>query len=158
MSWEEQFLLGGRLLLAVLLGSLIGLDRELRGRDAGLGTFAIVTLGACLFGMLSYMAVDQADQSRIAAAVVTGISFLGAGVILRGKRRVSELTTSAALWTAAAVGLAVGLGLYLLAILTAAICIAILAGRHIPSVERWLHANQNRLRDREQQAGGYEPS
>ncbi len=153
MSWELQILMGGRLLLAVLLGSLIGLDRELRGRDAGLGTFAIVTLGACLFAMMSYLAVDNADQSRIAAAVVTGISFLGAGVILRGKRHVSELTTSAALWTAAAVGLAVGFGLYVLAVLTAAICIAILAGRHIPPVEQWLQANQQRLRDRDQVAG-----
>ncbi len=154
MSWEMQTLLGGRLLLAVLLGSLIGLDRELRGRDAGLGTFAIVTLGACLFAMMSYLAVDNADQSRIAAAVVTGISFLGAGVILRGKRHVSELTTSAALWTAAAVGLAVGFGLYVLAVLTAGICIAILAGRHIPVVEQWLQANQQRLGgDREQVSG-----
>lgn len=153
MSWEMQLLLGGRLLLAVLLGALIGLDRELRGRDAGLGTFAIVTLGACLFAMLSYMVLDQADQSRIAAAVVTGISFLGAGVILRGKRHVSELTTSAALWTAAAVGLAVGLGMYVLAVLTAAICIAILAGRHIPPVEKWLKSNQQRLADREQLPG-----
>lgn len=149
MTWEAQLALGGRLVLAVVLGALIGLDRELRGRDAGLGTFAIVTLGSCLFAILSHMAVEEADQSRIAAAVVSGISFLGAGVILRGKRQVSELTTSAALWAAAAVGLAVGLGLHVVAIITAIICVVILAGRHIPRVERWLQENQKRLREKD---------
>jgi putative Mg2+ transporter-C (MgtC) family protein len=105
----------GRLALATLLGGLIGLEREMHGQPAGLRTHMVVSLGACLVMMVSvYMwrEVDpqRADPGRIAAQVVTGIGFLGAGAILRFGMSVKGLTTAACLWTAAAIGLAAGVG------------------------------------------------
>lgn len=105
----------GRLALATLLGGLIGLERETRRQPAGLRTHMVVSIGSCLIMLVSlYMwkEVDpeRADPARIAAQVVTGIGFLGAGAILRYGISVRGLTTAAALWTASGIGLAVGAG------------------------------------------------
>lgn len=105
----------GRLALAALLGGLIGLERETRRQAAGLRTHMVVSIGSCLVMLVSlYMwrEVDphRADPGRIAAQVVAGIGFLGAGAILRYGVSVRGLTTAAALWTAAGIGLAVGAG------------------------------------------------
>jgi len=105
----------GRLGLATLLGGLIGLERETHGQPAGLRTHMVVAIGACLIMLVSiYMwsVVDpnRADPGRIAAQVVTGIGFLGAGAIVRYGVSVRGLTTAAALWTAAGIGMAAGAG------------------------------------------------
>jgi putative Mg2+ transporter-C (MgtC) family protein len=105
----------GRLGLAALLGGLIGLERETHGQPAGLRTHMVVAIGACLIMLVSiYMwkVVDPggADPGRIAAQVVTGIGFLGAGAIVRYGVSIRGLTTAAALWTAAGIGLAAGAG------------------------------------------------
>ncbi len=115
MSAETQIAWVGRLVLAVLLGVVLGWEREARGRDAGVRTFGAVSLGACLFSIISFaVAPEGREPTRIAAQIVTGVGFLGAGVILRGRGHISGLTTSATLWAAAAVGMAIGYGLYLL--------------------------------------------
>ena len=115
MDIETQLLWMGRLVLAALLGVVLGWEREARGRDAGVRTFGAVSLGACLFAIISFAVVPEGrETTRVAAQVVTGVGFLGAGVILRGEGHISGLTTSATLWAAAAVGMAVGFGLYLL--------------------------------------------
>src|SRR2546426_8834199 len=106
--------MAGRLCLAALLGGLVGLERETHSQPAGLRTHMIVSLGACLMMLVSiYMTkLDpaRADPGRIAAQVVTGIGFLGAGAIMRFGMSVKGLTTAASLWTAAGIGLAAGCG------------------------------------------------
>lgn len=119
MLWE--FIL--RLLAAVAMGAAIGLDREYHAKEAGLRTHILVSLGSCLFMILSAYAFDaflnhdhvSFDPSRIAAQVVTGIGFLGAGIIILQKQVVRGLTTAAGLWVTAAIGLACGIGMYLIA-------------------------------------------
>jgi putative Mg2+ transporter-C (MgtC) family protein len=111
----------GRLGMAAVLGGLIGLEREIHSQPAGLRTHTVVCIGSCLIMLVSlfmWQKVDpqKADPGRIAAQVVTGIGFLGAGAILRFGMSVRGLTTAACLWTAAAIGLAVGCGYYTAAV------------------------------------------
>lgn len=107
-----------RLLLSAVLGGFIGLEREIHGRPAGFRTHLLVSLGACVFTVTSiyfyaiYRGTAVVDPSRVAAQVVTGIGFLGAGAIIREKASIRGLTTAACLWVASAVGVACGLGLY----------------------------------------------
>ena len=101
-----------KLFAAVLVGGIIGSEREFR-HGLGLRTLMLVCLGAAMFTIYSdEFAQDQGDPRRIAAAVVTGVGFLGAGVILREKGRIIGLTTAASIWTVAALGMGIGLGLY----------------------------------------------
>jgi putative Mg2+ transporter-C (MgtC) family protein len=122
-----------RLGLATLLAGLIGLEREVRDQAAGFRTHMLVALGACLFAIVSAYSVEsflgteeagvRYDPTRIAAQIVTGIGFLGAGAIIRSGMSVRGLTTAASLWVVAAIGTAIGLGGYLVGSVTAAIAI-----------------------------------
>jgi putative Mg2+ transporter-C (MgtC) family protein len=116
MSLYLQAELVFSLLVAALLSALIGLDRERRQRPAGIRTHMLVGLGACLFTLLSYHAFPGDAPGRIAANIVTGVGFLGAGAIIKGDMRVHDLTTAANIWMAAAVGMAVGTGAWFLAL------------------------------------------
>jgi putative Mg2+ transporter-C (MgtC) family protein len=126
-SWVEATL---RLLLAVALGASIGYQRERAGKPAGMRTLILVSAGAALFTLVSTFgfAVEGVDISRVAAGVVVGVGFIGAGVILRGQHEeeVAGLTTAATIWVAAAVGLAAGAGMYLVALIAAAVIVGIL--------------------------------
>ena len=102
------------LLLAAFLSALIGMDRERRDKDAGIRTHMLVGVGACLFTALSRLAFPYADTARVASSVVTGVGFLGAGVIWRSKNHVHDLTTAASIWVTAAIGMTVGAGAWLL--------------------------------------------
>ncbi|MFC2143638.1 MgtC/SapB family protein [Candidatus Aenigmatarchaeota archaeon] len=116
-----------KILLAAVLGMIVGVEREMHYRPAGLRTHTLVAMGAALFAMLSVsFAGANVDPSRIAAGVVTGIGFLGAGVIFHNKDKTIGLTTAADLWVIAAIGLAVGLGLYVAAVITTIIVLVIL--------------------------------
>lgn len=99
-----------RLSAATLLGGVVGLERETTGKQAGLRTHALVGLGAALFTILSIGGFEGGDKARIAAQIVSGIGFLGAGAIFRSGALVKGLTTAAGLWSAAAVGMAAGAG------------------------------------------------
>lgn len=136
MDWETEILMAARTILAALLGGLIGFERERHGREAGIRTYAAVALGACVFGLVSSHVTGVTDPTRIAAGVVTGVGFLGAGVILREQGRIAGLTTAATIWATASVGLAVAYGMYVLGLLTAAIIFALLAVHHLPSWTR----------------------
>lgn len=103
------------LFLAVALGFLIGAERELRNKDAGISTHTFVICGAMLFTFMS-MTVDPASKSRIAAQIVSGIGFLGAGLILKDGTSVKNLTTAASIWFAGAIGMAIGFGYHQIAI------------------------------------------
>lgn len=118
-----------RMIAAVLCGGFIGLERDLRHMPTGFRTMAIVSLGACIAALTGVRTGDTAAFSRIAQGVVTGIGFLGAGVILQrgGKiRHVKGLTTAATIWLTAAIGLMCGLGEFRLAIAATSIAIAVL--------------------------------
>ncbi len=117
-----------RLLAALVLGMVMGYEREKHGRPAGLRTHGLVSMGSALFAMLSIgMSSGRADPSRIAASIVTGIGFLGAGTIMRHGSVVHGLTTAASVWTSAAIGMACGFGWYPLAIAAAAMVVFTLA-------------------------------
>lgn len=115
-----------RLLLGLILGCVIGYERKRKGQMAGLRTFALISMGATLSMILSIYAADftfvKGDPTRIAAQVVSGVGFLGAGAIIQMKGSVRGLTTAAGIWVTAAVGMVVGAGLYVLAIF-ATICV-----------------------------------
>jgi len=127
----------GRLVLAAVLGFLIGLERELAGQPAGERTHALASLGAAVFALISTMAFPGSDPARVAAGVVTGLGFLGAGMILKEKEReIHGLTTAAGIWAVGGIGLAIGAGLYLLGA-TAAVLVGLLL-----ALERLLKINE----------------
>jgi putative Mg2+ transporter-C (MgtC) family protein len=130
LNWDESLL---RLALAAVLGGLIGVERELREREAGLRTHLLVALGSALFtivgayGFNDFLntgaSVVRADPTRIAAQIVTGIGFLGAGAIIRQGLAVRGLTTAATLWVVAAIGMASGAGYYSAAVITTGVAL-----------------------------------
>ena len=130
MVIEWNFIM--RLLVAGLLGGLIGLERELRAKEAGLRTHFIVALGSALFMIISQFAFDgQAhDASRVAAQVVSGIGFIGAGVIIFQKNAVRGITTAAGLWVAAAIGLACGAGMFAVSVAATLMTVFCLEAMH----------------------------
>jgi putative Mg2+ transporter-C (MgtC) family protein len=121
MNWEAEALLALRVVLACVLGGLVGWQREHLGIEAGVRTFAAVSLGACVFGLI------YPSDTRIAAQIVTGIGFLGAGVIMRGRGHIHGLTTAASLWAVASVGLAVAYGRIVLGVLVTILLFILLA-------------------------------
>lgn len=139
IAWPEMLT---RLAAAFLLGAVLGLERELERRPAGLRTHLLVCVASCLFGMLSLVtAGTENDPGRIAAQVVTGIGFLGAGAIMRHGSTVRGLTTAATLWMAAAIGLTLGLGWYPAAIV--ATVLALLALTVIKVLETYIPGPQH---------------
>jgi putative Mg2+ transporter-C (MgtC) family protein len=127
MSTEVEIIL--RLLLAAALGAGIGYQRERANKPAGLRTHILIALGSALFTVVSIFGFgDGVDVSRVAAGVVAGIGFIGAGVIFRGIRgnHVVGLTTAASIWATASIGLAAGVGMYLIATVVAAITVLVL--------------------------------
>ena len=119
-----------RLVMAVMLGAVVGVERELKDKPAGLRTHMLVSLGSCLFTIVSVYDF-QMDPARIAAGIVAGIGFIGAGTILAEKDRVIGLTTASSLWVTAAIGLAIGVGNYILSLATTALVVSILFIRSI---------------------------
>ena len=125
-----------QLFLATVLGALIGLEREIKRKEAGLQTYSLVALGTCLFTIISFELFNSFfgktgisfDPSRIIMAIAVGIGFIGAGVIFRQPSGIVGLTTAAGLWATAAIGIAVGAKLYFLAIFTTFLALLILAG------------------------------
>jgi putative Mg2+ transporter-C (MgtC) family protein len=123
----EMFL---RLLLAAVLGSIIGYQRETHGKPAGVRTLGLIGVGSGLFGVSSLLGFPGGNPSVIAAGVVTGVGFLGAGAILHRQGGVEGLTTAATIWVTAGVGLAAGAGLYILAPAVTAMSVIILLLPH----------------------------
>jgi putative Mg2+ transporter-C (MgtC) family protein len=135
---ELEFLV--RIAFCLGLGAAIGVERELRGKPAGISTNCFVMAGACLFTFVS-MSVDPNSPARIAAQVVSGVGFLGAGMILKSEGdKVKNLTTAAAVWFAAAIGMVIGYGWFVIALVAAAY--AILVPR-IPHVKSWMKTQQD---------------
>ena len=127
-----QFIFG--LILAIVFGGAIGLEREYKKKEAGLQTYTLVALGSCLFtiiatNLFSFFSARgniNFDPGRIILAVATGIGFIGAGVIIHRQDRVEGITTAAGLWVTASIGVATGIGLYMLAFIVTLLVIFIL--------------------------------
>lgn len=120
-----------RLGCALLFGAALGLERELGGHEAGLRTHLMVTMGACIFALVSIVGAGDtlaADRTRIASQVVVGIGFLGGGTILRDGLSVKGLTTAAGLWVAASVGVAAGFGMVKLTLVATGLALLFMAG------------------------------
>lgn len=117
------------LVLAVILGAIVGIERELAHRPAGLRTHMLVSLGSCLFTMMSSSFNDQPAQ--VAAGIVAGIGFIGAGTIWAEKDKVKGITTAASLWATAAIGLTIGVGDYPVAVAVTLLVFLILSSRYI---------------------------
>lgn len=121
-----------KLCLSMVLGSIVGFERKRKGQSAGLRTFALISMGATLAMLLSiyvpqeYLGLKNGDPGRIAAQVITGIGFLGAGAIIQMKGSVRGLTTAAGIWMVATIGMAVGVGLYVMSIFATALILFIL--------------------------------
>ena len=146
MLWLQRFSFGTvlvRMILAMLLGGFIGLERSKRGRSAGMRTHIFVSIGAALASLLGCYMVSlgySSDPARIAAQVISGIGFLGAGIILiQNKTKIVGLTTAAGLWNTAVIGLACGIGFYEGALVCFAI--SILTNLILPKIEYWFSKN-----------------
>ena len=133
---ELQIELSLRILIAFIVGAVVGVERERRAKAAGLRTHMLVAGGSAMFTIASltlFGGGDAGDRGRVAAQIVTGIGFLGAGAIIRSGASVSGLTTAATIWVAAGLGMLAGGGAYLLAIVSAALTIIALRVPH-----KWL--------------------
>lgn len=135
-----------KLLLAVVVGGIIGAEREIRNRSAGFRTIILICVGSALFTIVSMKIGGAANPDRIASNIITGIGFIGAGVIFRGQSHVSGITTAATIWIAAALGMSIGGGHFLLAGYTTLMVIVVL----------WGFAKLDVLIDRARQSRSYE--
>ncbi len=131
-----------KLILSMMLGAVVGYERKLKGQWAGVRTFSLISMGATLAMLLSiyvpqeYMGLKNGDPGRIAAQVITGIGFLGAGAIIQMKGSVRGLTTAAGIWMVAIIGMAVGLGMYWLSVVASALILFILV--QLERIERYV--------------------
>jgi len=120
-----------RMFLALGLGFAIGFERKMRFKEAGIRTHTIVCVGACLYMIISKYGFDGADTARVAAQIVSGIGFIGAGMIFYHKEVVHGLTTAAGIWATAAIGMAAGAGLYWVSVIASAIIILVQCVMHL---------------------------
>jgi putative Mg2+ transporter-C (MgtC) family protein len=129
LTLETQLDLALRLTVGLVLGAIIGFERELQRQPAGFRTHSLVSLGAALFTVVSAYGFtgDLVDPTRIAAQIVSGIGFIGAGTILQHRGHIRGLTTAASLWSVAAIGTAAGAGLYIVAIVGTLLILIVLS-------------------------------
>jgi putative Mg2+ transporter-C (MgtC) family protein len=142
LRWD----LAAKIALAALLGGIVGVEREWTGHTAGLRTTILVALGSCLFTILSIdgfpIKGTSQDTARIAAQIVSGIGFLGAGAVFQSQNRVKGLTTAATIWLVAAIGMAAGTGLYFIATFTTLMTEVVLVV--LKPIGDWLNARKRR--------------
>lgn len=139
-----------KLLLSLLLGSIVGLERRHKGQIAGMRTFALISMGATLAMLVSiyipqeYLGLKNGDPGRIAAQVISGIGFLGAGAIIQMKGSVRGLTTAAGIWMTACIGLAVGAGMYGIATMACVLIIFVLTALDLAE-KRFFRGNEAKI-------------
>ena len=152
MVWPEDVF---SIVLATVLGAAIGLERELSGKAAGLRTNVLICLGAAVFTIISKRMVEGTDGSvaRIAAQIVTGVGFLGAGAVIQDRRGVHGLTTAATIWLVASIGMACGAGFYKLACISGllAIIVLVVVRRLVKPIERYAAKHRTESNPEEQE-------
>ncbi|MDP3393353.1 MgtC/SapB family protein [Sediminibacterium sp.] len=138
MDVSTEFILLPRLLIATVLGGVVGYEREIHGRAAGIRTYAAVSLGAAMFTIINAHVPNLSDHTRIVSNIVTGIGFLGAGIIFRdaGNGLITGLTTAATLWATAAVGVAAGFGMYVISLFSTITLFLLLYLNNAPFIKR----------------------
>lgn len=141
-----QFVILGRLLLAAACSGLIGYERESARKAAGLRTHTLVGVGSAVFTIVSIVGFPGSDSSRVAAQIVTGVGFLGAGAIFREGTYVTGLTTAAGLWVVAAIGMAAGSGSYWVAVIGTAVALGTLYG--LRAIDGWVYRRKRKVRSR----------
>lgn len=143
LTTQMEFELGVRLTIGLVLGAIIGFEREMHRQPAGFRTHSLVALGAALFTIVSAYGFtgDQVDPTRIAAQIVSGIGFIGAGTILQHRGNIRGLTTAASLWAVAAIGTAAGAGLLVMAVVGTLLILVVLAV--LDRVESWVTRRLN---------------
>lgn len=148
MDIKLELLLLAKLILALLLGGIVGFERERDNKEAGIRTYASIAVGSCAFLIISlHFTDDKAATARVVSAIITGLGFIGAGVIFKGTdSKLSGLTTSASLWCTAAIGISLGLDMYFLAIGITAILFFILSLHHQKWYQQWTKALTERHR------------
>lgn len=134
MQFDYEIL--ARFLLAALWGGIVGAERQYRSKSAGFRTMIMISMGACFFTMMSMLIGEPSNRDRIASNIVTGIGFLGAGVIFRGENRINGITTAATIWAVAAVGMGIGAGYYFAAACASILTFFILA--ILPFLENYI--------------------
>lgn len=133
MDYKLELMMVLRATVAIVLGGFIGWERERHGREAGIRTYGAVALGSCILALISTHVTGGNNPHVIAAGTVTGVGFLGAGVIMQDKQGgILGLTTAATLWATTAVGLAIGYGMYVLGTFAAILIFGLLAMHHLP--------------------------
>ena len=140
MDINAELIIISKLIVSFLLGAFIGLDRERHGRDAGIRTYAAVCIGATLFtAITAHLVNNPSDTSRVIANIITGVGFLGAGIIYRnsGAGTSHGLTTAATVWCTSAVGVAVGLDMFIIAVIGACALYFLLSLHHQKWYIRW---------------------
>jgi putative Mg2+ transporter-C (MgtC) family protein len=140
----------GKITLAAFVGGLIGLERDMHGHEAGLRTNMMICISSCLFTILSITAFPvigngTRDSARVAAQIVVGVGFLGAGTLLQTRNKVHGLTTAATIWLVAALGMAIGTGAYGIAIFTAVLAFTILVV--LAPISHWLEHRPHKHED-----------
>ncbi|WP_448698794.1 MgtC/SapB family protein [Mucilaginibacter sp. AW1-3] len=125
-----------KIVLSAVVGCLVGLEREIRRKPAGFRTLALICVGATIFTICSYKLGIDVNRDRVAANIITGVGFLGAGVIFRNNGSVSGITTAATIWIAAALGMLIGIGEYWLSLITLAISLVILYA--LQYIQNWI--------------------
>ncbi len=134
MQIDYEILL--RFFFAALWGGIVGAERQYRSKSAGFRTMIMISIGACFFTMMSMLIGSPASHDRIASNIVTGIGFLGAGVIFRGENRINGITTAATIWAVAAIGMGIGAGFYFAASCASILIFLILAV--LPFLENYI--------------------
>ncbi len=125
-----------KIVLSAIAGCLVGLEREIRRKPAGFRTLALISVGATIFTICSYKLGVDANRDRVAANIITGVGFLGAGVIFRNNGSVSGITTAATIWVAAALGMLIGIGEYWLSLITLSASLIILYA--LQYIQNWI--------------------
>jgi len=152
-SWAFNWMIFYKLILAAIMGGIVGAERELNGHPAGLRTNILIAVSSCLFTILSINAFPitgvAQDSARVAAQIVTGVGFLGAGAVIQTKKVVHGLTTAATIWMVAAVGMAVGTDLYLLGVATTILTTGVLV--LLGPLSTWMAAKSDIRQHRQQE-------
>lgn len=125
-----------KIVLSAIAGCLVGLEREIRRKPAGFRTLALISVGATIFTICSYKLGVDVNRDRVAANIITGVGFLGAGVIFRNNGSVSGITTAATIWVAAALGMLIGIGEYWLSLITLSTSLIILYA--LQYIQNWI--------------------
>jgi len=149
MDIQFELLLSAKLLLALLLGGVVGMEREIEQQNVGIRTFACICVASCLFvSVAAHLTEDKSATARMSAAIATGLGFIGAGIGFRDDKNVPKgLTTAAGLWTIAAIGIAIALNMFVLAISATAITLLIFSVNKFAWYKRFVKKLFNSKKD-----------